>query len=255
MKVFAISDLHLSTAVEKPMDIFGAGWENHFAKICEDWKKKVSDGDLVLLGGDMSWGMTLAEAEPDYALVDALPGLKLVGKGNHDYYWSSLGKMQQRFKNFMFLQNNAYRILSDGTSYCYATAARKKGELSSCDDRGVVIAGSRGWTIPTSDSSEQDVKIYEHELRRLDLSLSSAKELMRDGDALIALLHYPPFDANYASTAVTDMLEKYGVSHVLYGHLHGKGVRVTHRLFKNGVEYILTSCDLVNNKLQFVLEF
>ncbi len=254
MKVFAISDLHLSTAVEKPMDIFGAGWENHFEKICEDWREKVSDGDLVLLGGDMSWGMTLAEAAPDYALVEALPGIKLVGKGNHDYYWSSLSKMQERFKNFMFLQNNAFRIMGDGTSYRYATAARKKGELSSREERGVVIAGSRGWNIPTSDSSEQDVKIYEHELKRLELSLSSAKALMKDGDILIALLHYPPFDADYASTAVTELLESYGVKHALYGHLHGKGARVTLRLAKNGIEYILTSCDLIGNKLQFVLE-
>ena len=100
MKVFAISDLHLSNAVEKPMDIFGDGWQNHFAKISEDWTSKVADGDLVLLGGDMSWGLTLEEAEPDYEQIAALKGQKYVVKGNHDYYWSSLGKMRSNFPDF-----------------------------------------------------------------------------------------------------------------------------------------------------------
>ena len=84
MKVFAISDLHLSTAVEKPMDIFGDGWQNHFVKISEDWQNKVTNNDLILLGGDMSWGLTADQAAPDYALVEALNGKKFVVKGNHD---------------------------------------------------------------------------------------------------------------------------------------------------------------------------
>ena len=107
MKVFAISDLHLSTAVEKPMDIFGDGWQNHFAKISEDWQSKVTDDDLVLLGGDMSWGLTTEQASPDYALVQQLKGKKYVVKGNHDYYWNSLSKMRAIFPDFNFVQNNA----------------------------------------------------------------------------------------------------------------------------------------------------
>lgn len=254
MKVFAISDLHLSTAVEKPMDIFGAGWENHFAKICEDWRAKVSPCDLVLLGGDISWGMSVEEAAPDYALIDELPGIKVVGKGNHDYYWSSLNKMRQSFKGFLFLQNNAYRILKDGTCYSYAAAARKNESIACLEGGAVVLCGSRGWNIPTCDSEEQDKKIYEHELARLKLSLDSAAKLKKDGDVLIALLHYPPFDADFASSAVTDLLESYGVKYALYGHLHGKGVRVAKRLQKGGVEYVLCSCDLVDNTLQYICE-
>lgn len=103
MKVFAISDLHLSNAVEKPMDIFGDGWQNHFAKISEDWTSKVADGDLVLLGGDMSWGLTIDEAKPDYDEIAKLKGQKYVVKGNHDYYWSSLGKMRTYFPSFNFV--------------------------------------------------------------------------------------------------------------------------------------------------------
>ncbi len=230
MKVFAISDLHLSTAVEKPMDIFGDGWQNHFAKISEDWQSKVTDGDLVLLGGDMSWGLTADEAAPDYALVEALNGKKFVVRGNHDYYWSTLSKMRAKFPAFNFVQNNAYREQTQSGA-------------------GIVIAGSRGWTIPAKDTSEDDIKIFKREIIRLDLSLSTATDMRQDGDVLIALLHYPPFDANYQDTEVTALLEKYNVDYALYGHLHGKNVRVTPRFKKNGVEYILTSCDLVENKV------
>lgn len=230
MKVFAISDLHLSTAVEKPMDIFGDGWQNHFVKISEDWQNKVTNDDLILLGGDMSWGLTADQAAPDYALVEALNGKKFVVKGNHDYYWNSLSKMRAKFPAFNFIQNNAYREEAES-------------------GKGVVIAGSRGWNFPCKDTSEDDLKIYQRELIRLNLSLSTAKAMQKDGDVLIAVLHYPPFEANYQDTEVTALLEKYNVDYALYGHLHGKNVRVTPRFKKNGIEYILTSCDLVENKV------
>ncbi len=249
MKVFAISDLHLSTSVPKPMNIFGEGWDNHFDKISADWRDKVSPSDVVLLGGDMSWGLTMDEAASDYALVDALPGIKIVGKGNHDYYWNSLEKMRARFKGFSFLQNNAYRVEADGVPVSHSVTARKKQQPPEGDSPAVVIAGSRGWNIPDADSEEADVKIFKHELLRLEFSLSSAKALMREGDTLIAMLHYPPFGADYADSEVTAMLEKYGVSKVIYGHLHGKNARVTPIVNKRGIDYILTSCDLVGFKL------
>ncbi len=253
MKIFAISDLHLSSAVEKPMGIFGMEWENHFEKICEDWQSKVSEDDLVLLGGDISWGMTIAEAAPDYAAIAKLPGKKIVGKGNHDYYWSSLGKMRENFKDFNFLQNNALRVTADGVKE-FAVAARKKNEIDDIKCGGAVIAGSRGWNIPSSSSEDQDIKIYRRELDRLKLSLTSAQTLRGEGEPLIALLHYPPFEADYASTEVTDILEKFDVQYVVYGHLHGKSARVTPCLEKNGIKYFLTSCDLVSNKLTLICE-
>ncbi len=234
MKIFAISDLHLSNAVEKPMDIFGDGWQNHFEKIGDDWTNKVGDDDLVLLGGDISWGLTVEEALPDYEAVARLKGKKYVVKGNHDYYWNSLSKMRTAFPDFNFIQNNAYRIESESG--------------------GVVIAGSRGWNIPTADTEESDERVFKRELIRLELSLSYAKALRKEGDTLIAMLHFPPFDATYAETEVTALIEKYNVDYVLYGHLHGKNVRVTPRLKKNGIEYILTSCDLIENKLVEVCE-
>lgn len=246
MKVFAISDLHLSTAVKKPMNIFGDGWDNHFEKISADWESKVSDKDIVLLGGDMSWGMNIDEATPDYELVAKLKGKKIVVKGNHDYYWNSLSKMKASFPQFDFLQNNAFR---------YSDESNVDGDTTITENScGVVVAGTRGWNIPSKDTADADKKIYARELMRLDLSLKSAKKLQKDGDKLIAMLHYPPFDADYGDTEMTQVLESYGVDYVLYGHLHGKNVRVTPMLTKNNVKYILTSCDLINNKLVNVCE-
>ncbi len=258
MKVFAISDLHLSTAVEKPMDIFGDGWQNHFQKISADWKEKVAEGDLVLLGGDMSWGLTIDEAKPDFELIGALPGKKYVVKGNHDYYWNSLSKMRTEFENFEFVQNNAYRITKSGATTIAEVAKKKTQQATQQNDtlieKGIVICGTRGWTIPSKDTSAQDVKIYERELARLEMSLSYAEELRQEGDVMIALLHYPPFEADYADTKVTDVIKHHNVDYVLYGHLHGKNARVTNVVDKYGTKYVLTSCDLVDNKLIEVCE-
>ena len=125
MKVYAISDLHLSFAVDKPMDIFGDGWQDHFEKVKADWLEKVTPEDAVLLGGDISWGISVAEAAPDYAALAELPGRKIVLRGNHDYYWSTLSKMRAAFPDFDFVQNNCVRA----------------GD--------VLVAGSRGWTLPS----------------------------------------------------------------------------------------------------------
>ena len=231
MKVFAISDLHLSTSVEKPMDVFGDGWQNHFEHISADWTSKVSADDIVLLGGDMSWGITIEEAKADFDLVSALPGKKIVVKGNHDLYWNSLAKMKTAFSDYVFLQNNAFRFQADG------------------DSKGVVAAGSRGWNLPGKDFTEHDQKIYERELIRIELSLNQAQKLRQDGDVLVVMMHFPPFDATFADSEFTKIFEKYCVDFVLYGHLHGKGVRVSKRLVKNSISYLLTSCDLIDNQL------
>ncbi|MDD4839097.1 MAG: metallophosphoesterase [Clostridia bacterium] len=225
MKVFAISDLHLSTSVEKPMDIFGEEWQGYFEKIKTDWGQRVSDDDLVLLGGDISWGQTLDQAQADFDLLKNLSGKKIVLRGNHDYWWSSLSKIQSRFPDCTFLQNNAIKA------------------------GNVVVAGSRGWTIANDNSSDDDKKIFARELVRLELSLKCGQEKMEEGDILIALLHYPPFDATFADTEVTKLLEAYGVKIATYGHLHGKNVRLEPKFEKNGISYLLTSCDLINNTL------
>jgi Predicted phosphohydrolase len=154
MKLFAISDLHLSFSTEKPMDIFGTAWDNYFERISEDWKGKVSDDDVVLLAGDLSWGMSLSDAAADLAALDALPGKKVIIRGNHDYWWSSYAKVKQAVKNTAIIpvQNDAVKL---GTH---------------------IICGTRGWDIAYSNSTDDDKKIYARELIRLEMSLNAAEK-------------------------------------------------------------------------------
>lgn len=227
MKIFAISDLHISTNTNKPMDVFGGNWINYLEKIFEDWNNKVSDEDVVLIGGDISWAMNVEDAKADIEMLKSLKGTKIFIKGNHDYWWSGIGKVRDILpENFFALQNDS--ILIDN----------------------VVICGSRLWSVPGSpDFTEQDEKIYLREAERLKLSLSSAKKLQREGDKLIALVHFPPFNVRRENSLFTEIFEQNGVDAVIYGHLHGKNVRADKLVVKNGVKYYLTSCDQVENKL------
>lgn len=227
MKIYAISDLHISTNTNKPMDIFGGNWVGYMEKIRADWQQKVSDDDLVLIGGDISWAMNIDDAKLDILSLKDLKGKKILIKGNHDYWWSGIGKVRDILpEGFYALQNDCIRF------------------------DGVVICGSRCWSVPGSpDFNEQDRKIYLRETERLKLSFSSAKSLLQEGDKLIALIHYPPFNVNRDDTLFTQIFEQNGVHSVIYGHLHGKSVRADKLVKKNGVNYYLTSCDLMDNKL------
>lgn len=227
MKIFAISDLHISTNTNKPMDVFGGNWVGYLEKIYADWESKVSDDDLVLIAGDISWAMSIDDAVKDISTFAALKGKKIIIKGNHDYWWSGIGKVRDSLPESVYaLQNDSVKI----------------GE--------VVICGSRGWTVPGApDFTEQDMKLYNRETERLRLSLSSAKKLAENGEKIIAMIHYPPFNVRRESSAYTDVFEEFGVDSVIYGHLHGKDVRADKFLIKNGIKYYLTSCDLVDNKL------
>lgn len=232
MKIFAIGDTHLSTNVKKPMDIFGPGWENHFERICADWNEKVDDDDLVLIPGDISWGMTMSEAQADLDLISNLKGTKIITRGNHDYWWSSVTAVRSALKNRTFaLQNDAIRF------------------------DGVVICGTRGWTVPEKDFKDsQDEKIYKRELIRLELGLQAMEKLYKDGDKKIVMIHYPPFNAKMYPSEFTRLCEKYAVDYVVYGHLHGKNCRCKLELVQNGITYLLTSCDQVDCKLVKVCE-
>ncbi len=227
MKIYAISDLHISTNTNKPMDIFGGNWVGYLDKIRLDWQEKVSDDDLVLIGGDISWAMDIDEAKKDLESISDLKGKKIIIKGNHDYWWSGIGKVRDILPpNFFALQNDSFRI------------------------GNVVICGSRCWSVPGSpDFKEQDRKIYLRETERLKLSLKSAEKTLIEGDKLIALVHYPPFNVKRENSAYTDIFEEYKVNAVVYGHLHGKTVRADKFLIKNGIKYYLTSCDQTENKL------
>ncbi len=230
MKVFAISDLHLSINNPKPMDIFGGSWDNYWDKIKNNWNKVVCDNDIVLIGGDISWALKLEDAIPDLQEIDTLPGKKVIIRGNHDYWWASYNKVKNILPKSIFaIQNNAIKF----------------------DE--FVVCGTRGWTIPTTNSTEQDKKIYARELIRLKMTLDEAQKLSEDKLPIILMLHYPPFNALWQDSDFTDIIKQYPlVQKVTYGHLHGKDCRTQDIILKNNIPYHLTSCDQVKNELQLI---
>ena len=229
MKIFAIADLHLSNDESKPMDIFGAQWENHFARIREDWLSKVSEEDIVLLPGDLSWEMKLEAAVSDIRRVAALPGRKVLIRGNHDYWWSSIGRVRENLPAGMYaIQNDAVTI--DGYTFC----------------------GTRGWVLPGEDSDEDDERIRVRELGRLRLSVESALRIAGEGP-IICLLHYPPLLEAMRDTDVTALIEQTPIREVVYGHLHGNALKGAFRGVHNGVNYHQVSCDGIGFKLEQIL--
>jgi predicted phosphohydrolase len=227
MKFYAISDLHISTNTDKPMDVFGGNWVNYLEKIFADWQSKVTDEDVVLIGGDISWAMDIEDAKKDIEILKDLKGKKVFIKGNHDYWWSGITKVRDIMpEGFYALQNDSIRL------------------------NNVVVCGSRCWSVPGSpDFKEHDMKIYLRETERLKLSLKNAQSIKQEGDKLVALVHFPPFNVRREDSEFTKIFEEFGVDSVIYGHLHGKNVRSDKLVIKNGIKYYLTSCDQVDNKL------
>ncbi len=230
MKVFAISDLHLSINNSKPMNIFGPVWDNYLEEIVEDWNKKVTDDDIVLLAGDLSWAMKLEDAKVDLEFLKDLKGKKILLRGNHDYWWSTIKKVRD------ILPENIYAIQNDSLVI---------GDYIFC--------GSRGWIVDDNKMDTNDKKIFDRELIRLEMSLKDAKEKQTNNQKIICMLHYPPFDKNNNPTKFTELLESYEIKTVVYGHLHGKILNTKEVLNLNGVTYYLTSCDMVKNKLIEIL--
>ena len=230
MRVFAIGDLHLPGSQGKPMDVFGAHWERHFEKICEDWRARVLPEDVVLLPGDLSWAMTLEEAAQDIAAICALPGQKLLLRGNHDYWWSSLTRVRALLPEGNYALQNDARVL-----------------------QGIAFAGTRGWTIAAPASSAQDLKIYRREVLRLELSLQDAAR-KGPGLPIVAMLHYPPFNERQEDSEFTQLLERYGVCHCVYGHLHAEGLRGAFSGERNGVVYHQVSCDGLGFRLREIAQ-
>lgn len=223
MAVFVIGDLHLSFTTEKPMDIFGAGWQNHIERLCDGFAQ-VGQEDLTILAGDSSWGISLKEALEDFLWIDKLPGRKLLLKGNHDYWWETVSKTRKFFdlhgiKTIDILHNNAF--LHDGCAIC----------------------GTRGWFAPEEGEDPHAEKIYNRELGRLKTSLEEAKKLC--ADKIVCFLHYPPISTGYECEEICDMLSEYGVSDCYYGHLHSYGHSIRFEGIHKNVNYHLVSADFV----------
>ena len=220
MRIYAIADLHLSLASEKPMDVFGEAWRDHAERIERNWREMVRENDLVLIPGDISWAMQLTAALPDLSFIGRLPGKKILLRGNHDYWWSAIGRVRASLPAGMrALQNDSFV------------------------EGGVGICGSRGWLCPgSSNFSADDEKIYQRELDRLTLSLRSLPET----ETKIAMLHYPPFSDRDRSSGFTELLEQAGVQIAVYGHLHGEANRYAFEGEKNGVVYHCVAADKLN---------
>ena len=229
MALYAISDFHLAFNVDKPMDIFGERWLNHDEKIKKNFLEKITENDTTLIAGDISWSLKPVDSKEDLDWIDALPGKKIISKGNHDYWWGSISKMNKMYENTKFLQNNFYTY------------------------KDYAICGTRGWISPESDKfTAHDRKVYDREIIRLKLSLDSAK---KEGySKFVVMIHYPPSNENYDESEFTKVFEEYGVEKVIYGHIHGPANMKIKNQTVNGIEYINTSCDFINFNPVLIME-
>jgi len=221
MKIFAIGDLHLAGGTGKTMDRFGDQWINHDQKIFESWKQKVATDDLVIVAGDTTWAMRLDQALPDLQRIGDMPGLKILIKGNHDYWWETLSKLRRSLPESIRPLQAQFAVFNR-----------------------VAVAGTRGWICPNdSHFSDDDGKIYEREIARLRRALSLADGQRSEFDSLIVALHYPPTSQDHESTGFTELIEQYGADTCVYGHLHGDDIRTALTGPHRGVMYYLVSAD------------
>lgn len=220
MALFAIADLHLSLSVNKPMDIF-SGWDNHVERLSENWTKLVSDEDTVVIPGDISWGIDLNESKADFNFINDLKGTKIILKGNHDYWWSTMSKLnsflkENRFDTIKILHNNHYRY------------------------EGYGICGTRGWINETDIPA--DAKVLAREAGRLETSIQSA--LAEDLEPIV-FLHYPPIYGNEYNYDILDVMYKYNIKKCYYGHLHGNAHKYAICGERDGIDFRLISGDFV----------
>ena len=227
MALFCISDLHLPLGVDKPMDIFGENWINYVERIRENWLANISEDDYVVPPGDFCWAMRLEEAKPDFEFIEALPGIKILLKGNHDYWWDTIGKLERFigencYQTIHFLHNNAYLY------------------------RNIALCGTRLWACPgASPFTAEDEKIYLRELGRAELALKAS--IVKDSDEIIFFTHYPPVrTASEPDSGFAEIMKRYSVKRVVYGHLHGAACKNAYVGVYDEIEYLLASSDYLD---------
>ncbi len=225
MALYVISDLHLSVGVQKPMDIFGGKWQGYMEKIARNWRAVVRPEDTVVIGGDVCWGINLKESLPDFRFLQSLPGKKIILKGNHDLWWTTVSKMKRFFQengieNIDFLFNNSF--IYDNIGIC----------------------GTRGWFYEENFKEGHDEKIFRRELIRLETSLKSAQQ--QGAQQLYCFLHYPPIHANFRCGEIIELMQRYGVTRCIYGHLHSESQRYAVTGLHEGIYFMLTAGDFID---------
>ena len=227
MRIYAMGDLHFSgVPAKKPMEIFGEHWQGHRERITENWKDTVAPEDAVILCGDISWAMRLPEAaDEDLKDIAALPGKKILIRGNHDYWWTSLRKMEKAAGGAFFFVHNNFCPLDH-------------------EDVHIAVCGSRGWLKPDCEGykAETDDKILRHEELRIRVSLDAAKAAGYE-DFILAL-HYPPFYSAEEDSIFKRLIDEYNVKTCVFGHIHGaEGAAAIFEGVRDGCSYKLVSCD------------
>jgi len=224
MRFFAISDLHLSSDNKKSMEVFGDKWTDYMNRIKDNWVNSITEEDVVIIPGDISWGMYVDECTEDFMFLNQLPGIKVIVKGNHDYWWTTIAKLYKfinanGFNNIKFIYNNSF-LFND-----------------------ILICGTRGWINPENDNfAVEGQKIFLREIQRLKLSLETAKT--KDYKEIIVALHYPPFsDKGDIIPQIKELLLEYKVKLCLYGHLHGISTKDAFEGEKDGIQFKLVSAD------------
>ena len=231
MAIYTIGDLHLSFHENKPMSIFGENWEGHEEKIKNDWTKKVQENDLVVIPGDFSWSTYLKDTVQDFDYLNKLPGKKLLLKGNHDYWWTTVTSMrnfvqENYFENIDFLYNNSYEY------------------------ENYIICGTRGWS---STEDGEDKKLLKREALRLELSLQDGIKNYGKEKKILVFMHYPPINnSNLIQNETNDfirIMQKYNVKRCYYGHLHSNSIQEAVEGKHFGIDFKLVSADGVDFKL------
>lgn len=232
MSIYTIGDLHLSFHENKPMSIFGENWKGHEEKIRKDWIEKVKENDLVVVPGDFSWSTYLKDTYEDFSYINLLPGKKILLKGNHDYWWTTLTSMRKflaenNFKNIDFVYNTAYEF------------------------ENYIIAGTRGWG---QNEEGEDKKLLKREVARLELSLKEAFKLNQGKEKeIIVFLHYPPItNSNIINNEMSDFIKamkKYDIKRCYYGHLHSTSIKDAVEGLYYGIDFKLVSADGLDFKL------
>lgn len=218
MSVYAIGDTHLSFSVDKPMDIF-KGWDDYAQRLENNWQHLITKDDTVIINGDISWAMGLEQAEKDLEFINKLNGTKIISKGNHDYWWNTITKMEKfckekDFDTIKFLHNNAYKV----------------GEIA--------IAGTRGWFF---DAEKDNVdKVMARECARLQRSIDEARKL---GGEVVVFLHYPPVSTAKVCEPIMDVLKENNIERCYYGHLHGGAINGAINEIYDGIKFQLVSAD------------